>query len=315
MPKKALLGQLADVDVRLLRIFRSIADVGGISAAELELNIGRSTISRHLKDLESRLGMTLCRRGRAGFSLTDEGRDVYEATLRLLAALDDFRSSMDDVHKRMRGQVTIALHDKTVTNPDCHIHRAIREFSILAPEVAVEMYIEPLNDVEKGVMEGRFQIGVVPMHRQSSSFVYHPLFQEPMHLYCGPFHPLFSQADGKATDEEIRGQKYAGLGYHSPNMEIGNRLGMTRHATGYDQEAIAILILSGRYIGYLPDHYAQQFIEKESMRLIGVNTFHYTCEFSAILRQSPRASRVVATLLECLRQAHGPVPDQQGDEV
>ena len=48
MPKKALLGQLAAVDVRLLRIFRTIADVGGLSAAELELNIGRSTISRHL---------------------------------------------------------------------------------------------------------------------------------------------------------------------------------------------------------------------------------------------------------------------------
>jgi len=29
-------------------------------------------------------------------------------------------------------------------------------------------------------------------------------------------------------------------------MEIGNRLGMTRHATGYDQEAITMLILSGR---------------------------------------------------------------------
>ena len=99
----------------------------------------------------------------------------------------------------------------------------------------------------------------------------------------------------------------------TPNMEIGNRLGMTRHATGYDQEAIAMLILSGRYIGYLPDHYAEQFIGMDTMRLIGANTFHYTCEFSAILRQSPRASRVVATLLECLRQAHDPPAGQQGD--
>ena len=124
---------------------------------------------------------------------------------------------------------------------------------------------------------------------------------------------FFFQAEDGIRDRLVTGVQTCALPiwYHSPNMEIGNRLGMTRHATGYDQEAIAILILSGRYIGYLPDHYAQQFIEKESMRLIGVNTFHYTCEFSAILRQSPRASRVVATLLECLRQAHGPVPDQQ----
>jgi DNA-binding transcriptional LysR family regulator len=304
MPKKALLGQLADVDVRLLRIFRSIADVGGLSAAELELNIGRSTISRHLKDLESRLGMTLCHRGRGGFSLTDEGRDVYEATLRLLAALDDFRFSMDEVHKRMRGQVTVALHDKTITNPDCHIDKAIGEFCSIAPEVSIDLYIEPLNDVEKGVMEGRFQLGVVPLHRRSSSLVYHRLFDEPMHLYCGSHHALFNMADETMTNEEIRGQRYAGLGYHSPNMEVGSRLNMARQATGYDQEAIAMLVLSGGYIGYLPDHYAEQFISKGLIRAIGTGTFHYICEFSAILRQSPQASRVVATLLDCLVRAH-----------
>ena len=37
-----------------------------MAAAELELNIGTSTVSRHMKDLETRLGLTLCRRGRAG---------------------------------------------------------------------------------------------------------------------------------------------------------------------------------------------------------------------------------------------------------
>jgi hypothetical protein len=32
-----------------------------VSAAELELNIGRSAISQHLKDLEARLNVVLCR--------------------------------------------------------------------------------------------------------------------------------------------------------------------------------------------------------------------------------------------------------------
>jgi len=31
-----------------------------MAAAELELNIGTSTVSRHIKDLETRLGLTLC---------------------------------------------------------------------------------------------------------------------------------------------------------------------------------------------------------------------------------------------------------------
>ena len=41
MTSRALLGQLGNVDVRLLRVFRAVVDSGGVSAAELELNIGR----------------------------------------------------------------------------------------------------------------------------------------------------------------------------------------------------------------------------------------------------------------------------------
>ena len=83
-----MLGQLADMDLRLLQVFKSVVECGGLSAAELELNIGTSTVSRHLKDLETRLGLRLCRRGRAGFALTLEGQRVYDETLRLLAGVD-----------------------------------------------------------------------------------------------------------------------------------------------------------------------------------------------------------------------------------
>ena len=85
---RAALGQLSDMDIRLLRVFKSVVECGGMAAAELELNIGISTVSRHIKDLETRLGLTLCRRGRAGFALTSEGEQIYAETLRLLAGAD-----------------------------------------------------------------------------------------------------------------------------------------------------------------------------------------------------------------------------------
>jgi DNA-binding transcriptional LysR family regulator len=99
--KRAVLGQISDMDLRLLRVFRSVVECGGMAAAELELNIATSTISRHIKDLETRLGLTLCRRGRSGFALTPEGERIHAETLRLLAATDGFRASVDDIHQRM----------------------------------------------------------------------------------------------------------------------------------------------------------------------------------------------------------------------
>jgi DNA-binding transcriptional LysR family regulator len=114
---RALLGQLSDMDLRLLQVFKAVVECGGMAAAELELNIGISTVSRHVKDLETRLGLVLCRRGRAGFALTAEGQRVYDETLRLLAAVDGFRASVHDIHARMGGKLAIALFDKTASNP------------------------------------------------------------------------------------------------------------------------------------------------------------------------------------------------------
>ena len=82
--------QIHDVDLRLLRIFVAIVECGGLSAAESRLNIGRSTISSHLSDLEVRLGLTLCKRGRSGFELTEPGRVTYQASLELLQQCEAF---------------------------------------------------------------------------------------------------------------------------------------------------------------------------------------------------------------------------------
>ncbi len=316
MTARALLGQMSDVDVRLLRVYRSVVEAGGLSAAELELNIGRSAISRHLKDLETRLSVVLCRRGRGGFALTDEGKHVYEAALRVLAALDTFRSEVNDVHRQMTGNLSIALFDKTVTNPECRIDEAVHQFDQLAPEVTLDVYVGTINTIEKGVMDGRYNVGVIPTHRSSNSLDYIPLFPEQMYLYVAKNHPLFEVDAANINEAEIRRHKYVGLGYHSPNMEVGNQQGLERHASCYDQEAAATLILSGRYLGYLPDHYAKSFELAGQLRLLSHTQFAYQCDFVAIHRRAPKPSRVAGMFLKCLKEAHLPgSPEQSTREI
>lgn len=301
---RAVLGQVGDIDLRLLKVFKSVADCGGMAAAELELNIGTSTVSRHVKDLEARLGLVLCRRGRAGFALTADGQRVYDETLRLLASIDAFRGSIDDIHNRMGGQLDIAVFDKTATNPEAHIGEAIAQFSEIAPEVSLAVHVGSINAVEQGVLDGRFQVGIVPAHRNSKSLVYADLFSETMLLYCGVGHPLFASSHAKLTWAKLREHHFAGLGYHSPNMELSHRAKLSRKATGFDQEAIATLVLSGRFLGFLPDHYAQVFEQRGLMRAVLPARFNYACRFVSLLRRSPKPSRAVLAFQACLAQVH-----------
>ena len=303
---RAALGQLSDMDIRLLRVFKSVAECGGMAAAELELNIGVSTVSRHIKDLETRLGLTLCRRGRAGFALSAEGEQIYAETLRLLAGVDAFRSRVDEIHQRMGGELHIAVFDKTASNPQAQIGVAIARFAELAPEVSLHLHVAPLNTIERGVLDGQFQVGIIPGHRSSDTLAYDELFTETMFLYCGAQHALF-----KATPKQepldwaaLRAHAFTGLGYHSPNMEISQQVHLVRQATGYVQESIATLILSGKFLGFLPDHYADGFVRRGQMRPIQPALFRYSCSFFSIVRASPQPPRVTRAFQDCLRSAH-----------
>jgi len=305
---RAALGQLSDMDIRLLRVFKTVVDCGGMAAAELELNIGTSTVSRHIKDLETRLGLTLCRRGRAGFALTPEGEQIYTETLRLLAGVDAFRSRVDEIHQRMGGELHLAVFDKTASNPQAHIGEAIALFQAQAPDVSLHLHVAPLNVIERGVLDGQFQVGIVPGHRASSALTYDELFSETMYLYCGQAHPLFgaSAAQQPADWAALQTYAFAGLGYHSPNMELAQQVQLTRQATGYDQESIATLILSGRYLGFLPDHYAESFVRQGRLHAVQAQVFSYRCSFFGIVRASPQAARVTLAFQACLSAAHRP---------
>ncbi len=307
---RAALGQLSDMDIRLLRVFKTVVDCGGMAAAELELNVGTSTVSRHVKDLETRLNLTLCRRGRGGFALTPEGEQIYAETLRLLAGVDAFRSRVDEIHQRMGGELHIAVFDKTASNPGAHIGDAIQLFAAQAPEVRLHLHVAPLNAIERGVLDGQFQVGIIPGHRSSAVLTYDELFSETMFLYCSAAHPLFATVTAKQpqTWDALRSHAFAGLGYHSPNMELTQQVKLSRAATGYDQESIATLILSGCFLGFLPDHYAASFVRQGRMRAVQPQRFSYHCSFFSIVRTSPQPARVTQAFQAALHLAHQPAP-------
>ena len=85
--KKKTLAQVTDFDLRLLRVFKTVSECGSFSAAESLLGITCSAISLHMSDLEKRLGMRLCQRGRAGFALTEEGREILRHSETMMAAV------------------------------------------------------------------------------------------------------------------------------------------------------------------------------------------------------------------------------------
>jgi DNA-binding transcriptional LysR family regulator len=302
--ERAPLGQVGDVDLRLLRVFKAVADCGGMAAAELELNIAVSTISRHVKDLEERLGLVLCRRGRSGFALTPEGQQLYAAAERLIGATEDFRAGLHEIRQGLGGDLHVALFEKTASNPQARVAEAVAAFRRQAPGVALHLHVGTIAAIERGVIDGQFHLGVIPEHRRSDTLAYDELFGETMQLYAGSGHAWFDADDRRFGWAELRTQDLVGLGFHSPNQMLAHARRLRRSATASDQEAVATLVLSGCFVGFLPDHYAEPFVQAGRLRAVAPQRLNYHCRFSCIRRRAPVPLRVAQAFRAAMLAAH-----------
>lgn len=78
-----------DLPLSALRAFALAVEHGGVRAAARELGIAHSSISRHIAELEKRLGVRLVEpaSGRAALNVTPQGRALARATLDGLAGI------------------------------------------------------------------------------------------------------------------------------------------------------------------------------------------------------------------------------------
>ena len=303
------LGRLNEADLRLLRIFRTVVECGGFSPAEAELNISRAAISQHMAELEQRLGLILCQRGRAGFRLTNEGSAVYDALLRLMAAVENFRGEVSAVRDHLRGELNIGIMDSLVTSPRMRITHALRALKTIGPDVRLNIRMLPPGQIERGVLDGQLHVGVTPAGRPLPGLRGLPLYDEISHLYCAAGHPLFERPDMGLDDATIAGADAVA----ASNLAGTSPLRVT--ATATDREGVAFLILTGCYIGFLPTHYAREWEERGLMRALNPGRYSYTAEYQAVTLRGGHPNLVLSTFMELLSKAEPAQNDRKGRRV
>jgi DNA-binding transcriptional LysR family regulator len=69
-------------------------------------------------------------------------------------------------------------------------------------------------------------------------------------------------------------------------------------------EAVAHLIISGLYVGYLPQHYAQPWVDENRLRAILPKEMSYDVEFSLILKHSQLQNTALKRFTKILLPIH-----------
>ncbi len=296
--------KLTTADLKLLRVFAAIVEGGGFASAQAQLNLSTSRLSTLLAELEARLGMRLCQRGRIGFRLTDKGRAIYDASLQLFAATEQFRARAGGLRGRLVGDLQIGVVDNTLTNPACRLSAAIGRFKARDADVHITLHVLAPTELERAVLDHRLPAAIGAFHHHTAGLGYAPLFVEEQTLYCGRGHPFFRRSDEALTLADVARVDFVDRGYMGGVKARRPGAEFRATAIAYHMEAIATLILSGRYIGFLPTHYAAPWVERRLMRSLLPARLAYQSLFEVITRKGAERMPALDAFLEDLRAAH-----------
>ena len=307
--------RLGTSDLRLLRIFTTVVDCNGFGNAQVALGLSQSTLSSHMTKLEAQLGTRLCRRGRRGFKLTRTGEETYRAALDLFRSIAAFESRMGRVHGRESERLRVGIIDSLVRSRDFSLPGAIAAFGEANPDVAIDLETLPASSLENAVSEGRRDVVIGPLSRALPKLTYATLFEERHALYCGRDHPWFAHDDAGITQGDLAEARFSVRTYRYFD-DVYRFGGVQPGASVSSMEAQEAMILSGRFVGYLPRHQGDPWAASGQMRAIRPGDWSDRSVFSAAYDEHSERrglkERFVEALNGTLRSA--PRPREAPDE-
>ncbi len=300
---------ITEYDLKLLKVFKSVVENGGFSAAEDELGLTRSTISVHMSNLETRMKLTLCHRGRGGFVLTPDGRRVYQACLPLFSALGEFSNAVSQITTEIAGTLVVFHSDVLDDRRLNLLADTIDKLKQKAPDLSLALDSDRIENIEQALLNDKAHVGLFPDYRKMAGLRYQSALNEPIYLCCAQSHPL-NQVDDAEIDDVLLKQYPAVL----PGVEVSQEgreqlKKLTPGAYAYQFDSRKALIASGRYIGYLPHNYIASEADSGAFRILNPNQYFYNFAQSLVRKHTPAEPKKIALFMETLQTCLQDYPD------
>ena len=284
-------------DLKNLAVFRAVTEHHGYSGAQTALYMSQSAISFHIKALEDRVGFQVCRRGRQGFELTDRGRVVYERAKSLLAQVEDFDSEMGELRMTATGTLRLGLVDNIISDRHLSMDEVVREFLRKNHRARLDVRVNSPDELALSIANGELQLAIVPEMNQMEGLQYRRIYTELHSLYCGDRHPLFRVPDDELTVETIRQHQFVVRPYAN-QRELARFPDAPVGASASNMEAQAMFILTGYFIGTLPDHFAQYWLGEGRLRRLLPEALGIQSPFCVVSRTDRRPSLIMRNFIQ-----------------
>ena len=168
--------------LRNLRIFCALAETGSATDAAEQLFISQPSVSVALRELENYYGVRLFERLGRRLVITPEGERFYSYAVHITKLFEELELGMkqpgDELPLRAGASITVGTR---------YMPRVIRSYGS-----EVRLFIAPSDEIEKGILDGSLDCGIIEGAPHSQLIVAEKLFDDAIVPVCAPSHPFAS---------------------------------------------------------------------------------------------------------------------------
>lgn len=122
-----------------MSIFNRIVEAGSFTAVARETGLSQPTVSKHVAELENRLGIKLLNRSTRQLSLTEAGKEYYDRCTRILNELEELESSVGQCRTEPTGTLRVNV---PVTFGRMYLLPILWEFMRKYPDLKLDLVMD-----------------------------------------------------------------------------------------------------------------------------------------------------------------------------
>jgi DNA-binding transcriptional LysR family regulator len=176
-----------NISLNSFLVFHEVAKFRSFSRAAEELFVSQPAVSKHIKQLEQKIGIGLIRRGRGGFGLTEAGEILFKNTHKICAHLQEIENTLANLKKDHHGVLKIGT---TESYSKCLMPKLLSGFQTSYPSIKITLEVGNSEEIEKSLLDYKNDLGLIGLGKASSKFESVPFLREELVLIVSPHHPL-----------------------------------------------------------------------------------------------------------------------------
>jgi len=289
-----------------IHVFHTVAEKLSFTKAAEVLFISQPAVTKHISELETQIGLALFLRKGNKITLTEAGTIFYHYAQKINVCYRELENELADLQEKANGTLQIGA---STTIAQYILPRIVAQFKRQNPLVNILLLNGNSEHIEKKLLEGKIDIGIVEGNTHMVNIHYQPFVKDEIVLTTSVKNkqlqqdeisltqlkdiPLVIREIGSGTLDVID-EALASINLNRCDLHIEIQLG--------NSESIKEYLIHSETAAFLSIHAISKELKNNELRVVEIKGLNITRTFQFIQQQGQHSRLVEKFIQFCIRQ-------------